>query len=278
MASQLIQATFRLYLDCAVKAAKGLYRNWIILVGSVLSLVVLVITALVVSRLGMIGEFIIGIVSAFFTSLLFSWISDTSRKDRLTWSSLWQFDADLFFKVINVGFFLFLIRFFTDTLIRGMNAQAIELLLAMVMAILFNCVSEVVYTHRYDGITALGHSINFIKENWIEWFIPYIILTAPTLGAGAVLLSFLFFTPLFPPAPIFLPWFQDFYIAIMSGMSPSILQSLTGAFLLLYTLWPLALIGLLVLIYCLWFMLFRAHLFIALDTSSRRQRVFNYKK
>ena len=262
MAAQLIQATLHLYLDCAVKAAKGLYRNWVLIVGALFSFIVLVISASVVLRLGQIGGFILGIIFSFFISLLLSWISDTSRKDRLRWSSLWQFDSDLFVKVINVGFFLFLIRFVGSKLINGVNADAIWLLFAVLIAILFNCVAEVVYTHRFDGMTALRHSINFVKENWIEWFIPNLILIAPFVGVGTY---FLFFTPLFPPAPILLPWIlgQGIHGITSAGLEPTFTSLFTG---------------LLLLIYSLWFMLFRAHLFIALDTSSRRQRIFNYKK
>jgi uncharacterized integral membrane protein len=50
------------------------------------------------------------------------------------------------------------------------------MLLYWVAFILLNCLPEVIYQKHYDLKEMFQYSFSFVKENWIDWFVPNIFL------------------------------------------------------------------------------------------------------
>ena len=159
----------------------------------------------------------------------------------------------MFFNTLGVAFILFLVlivvRLFVAPTIPWMFS-----IVQLVFFLVFNPVPEVIYTHRFDGMHALSHAAGFVKDNWIEWFIPLLILMAPViyLNAGSAVWILADTELLLPAMAIVKVW--------------SIFGQVVGH--------ALSIIGILIAI---WFMLFRAYLFLSLDSSSRRQRIYKWK-
>ncbi|WZL74519.1 hypothetical protein QBE52_07220 [Clostridiaceae bacterium 35-E11] len=73
---------------------------------------------------------------------------------------------------VNYGASLFL----RPILNIGIGPISLWLFLQGAAFILFNCLPEVIYQKDYMVGDSFTYCIDFVKENWIDWFIPNIIL------------------------------------------------------------------------------------------------------
>lgn len=254
----LARVTASLYRESAAKALRGLRVNWLVVPASIGAYFLYnAVSGVLPSFLpGMAGGLALGLFQAFLLSCYYSWLSSTVRNDRLGWGDLMRFDQELFFGVIGIGFLLFISDLVLSQLTAGMDAHVVLLCAQLFIAIVLNPIPEVLYTHRFDGTHAVSHSFKFVRDNWIEWFVPFVLFMAPffLLGYGALgALGTLTSTdPLLPAAAAVRPWFG----LALGGFGSIILAGIFGIT-----------VG-------TWFMLFRGHLFVALDTTSRRRRIF----
>lgn len=127
---------------------------------------------------------------------------------------------------------------------------------------MLNPAPEVIYQLRHGSpLEVFKSSYDFVLENWIEWFLPLVILLGPLgltfflqlstrLGRGAGLN---FMQMLVLPVTALSAWLAQ--IGVPEGISS----------ILVLVLAPPA---------AVFMFLFRGHLFHALHTSSRRQRLF----
>jgi hypothetical protein len=271
----LVRSTLQLYRECAVKASVGVKRNWPILLGSLglyLTFDLLVRTVPYIFP-GMAGGFVLGMAQATLLSIWYDWISETRRGARISFQNLLRFDYGLFVCVISVGFIFFVVNLLLSQLLRGIDATFFLAAVSMLMGILFNASAEIIHTHRYQGTHVLAHSMRFVRDNWIEWFVPFVVFLAPLLLLGSATVNFGQFIwglvmtlaatdPLLPITIALRPW-MVLGLVVLSKIP-------FGPFIHLFTF----LLGLCGLVLGTWFMLFRAHLFLALDGSSRRSRIF----
>jgi hypothetical protein len=123
------------------------------------------------------------------------------------------------------------------------------------LVLIFNAVPEVIHQRRYDGLTALIYAANFTRANWIEWFLPLLVLVLPVL--------------------IILP---SYFLGVLASTEP-----LLPALVIVHSWEPLgyyagSVMSLTGLVLGNWFMLFRAQLFNELDGGSRRRMVYRAKQ
>ena len=170
---------------------------------------------------------------------------------------LTHFEASLFFAIISVAFLIFIVDFLARPLLGDPGSRWAFWVIQLAIFILLNAVAEVIYIQRAEGIEAMGQSVNFIKENWIEWFTPLLIFFLPLLriNPSEVLVNFAQADPLIPPLPVIAE-----VGALLSQYAPAL--GIVGTVLAVA-------IG-------NWFMVFRGHLFITLAGSNRRQRIMQY--
>jgi hypothetical protein len=133
-----------------------------------------------------------------------------------------------FWSVINLFFVLWIADLLLSPLLRSDAGLALLVLLAKF--IILNAAPEVIYVRgSYGGIETIKRSVSFLQQNWIEWYLPNLLM-------GGLLYA------------------ADRFLAI-----PELVFAIVaGAFIH-------------------WAMIFRGHLFLALDGSSHRQRVFKYR-
>ncbi len=247
-----IKAIIAVYYDCAQNATKGLIRNWIILPASIAAFIITIVAATPLQSLGIVGGFVLGLIQTALLSLYYSWLSETHSKQKIGLKDLFNMDWSLFMSVISVAFLIWIIQWITLTLINGLHVEWIAACVMFVLIVVFNSLPETIYIHRYESTQAMQESFSFIQKNWIEWYIPFFILLSPWIIASPSEISMIMANTyvLFPVSIL---------IMVPSGWVP-------GLGMMATTLLGIVLAN--------WFMLFRAHLFSALESGTRRQRAF----
>ena len=262
---EIIKATLQAYRQAASKASHSLRRNWLIVPASVLAYVSLGIMATVVSPLGIAGGFILGIYQVFLLSLFYLWLETAQERAALRFKELVRFDYGMFSATISVAFIIFLFRYLAD-----MTGQATDFpLVFFVNAGLFvacNAIPEVIYIQRYESIPALKEAFEFTKNNWIEWFLPFLILALPVLiTEPELLLRLITGAEAMLPALLLVTLVNIGTDKAVMFFPTSSVESAHGLSLFL---------SLIALVVATWFMLFRGFLFHELNGGTRRQRIF----
>ncbi len=251
----VVSATIAMYVDCAVKAAQGLKKNWLLLVASVLAYLVFQFAAQLLFPFGMAGGMILGLVEIAFLTMYYSWIARTIQREKLKAHNFKEFDTSMFFSLISVSFIIWMVEYVVGlSAIPSGNSMMVSFV-RLGIVILFNALPEVIYINRMESIPALQESASFTIRNWIEWYLPFALIIFPWLLSSLDVVS-LVLSQTHPLLPV-----------LMVVTSPALLLRASSEIAALgVTLLGVALAN--------WFMLFRGHLFMALQSGSRRQRVF----
>lgn len=260
-----VQATCAAYLRAARKANEGMIRSWPIIPASLALFLLHSLLANLLQGLGMAGGFVLGMIQITLLSLYYGWLSDTAHGQKLRFKDLASLDYSLFSDILNAAFILFLIGFVLQTLSRGTSLGNLQLIMQLVIAVVLNALAEAVYLSRRQGLDALSHAADFMRHNWIEWIITWLVPLIPAFGAGLGYFALMLATsePLLPallPAGVLLR-------AALGFAPPEMFFSGELGFLALGgTILVTTLVN--------WLMLFRADLYLWLDSSSRRSRAF----
>ena len=259
----LLKATLAMYRDCAVDAAKVLLLNWKLPLMSVAAFIAFMASALVFSRFGMAGGFILGIINIVLLTFYYRWISECVRHTTLSWRDYFEFSYPLFSAVINTAFVLYIAQFVLGSLTTGLNALPLISCVNLGVFVLFNALPEVIYLRGAQGMEAFAESFRFVKDSWIEWFLPLALLFSPLIAASpmAVLLSLSSGEALLPAL--------KFVQLIGPMVSSLVLAAVDGGSMLVQLF-----ISILCILIATWFMLFRGFLYRELESGSRRQRAF----
>lgn len=254
----ILRATAGIYRDAIVSACRDLFRNWPIVIGSVGIYFIYTISASLLSEFGFAGGMVAGMIQIALLSLYYAWISQSVERERLSFANLIEFDVGLFFNVISVAFILFIAQFVLQQLTQGLDATFLILCVQLAIVLIFNAIPEVVHLHRIESMPALSEAARFTRDNWIEWYAPFLLLISPwlILNPLSVLLAISGSNPLLPP------------LLIIQG------ATVVGFYWSPPMQWGLVIIAIVV---ANWLMLFRAHLFKALESGTRRQRAYRAK-
>jgi len=236
-----------LYWTTAKKASGYFLRSWLLVPISIGLFLINVLLMGLAAPLGFAGGFIIGLGQLLLLTVYYNLLIKSLEPHGLRFKQLQDLDFSLFFDLLSVAFIFFIAKFLVHSLFSGMGElQAATLLLQLGIVILFNCIPEVIYLSRQQGLEALTTSLQFIKNFWLEWFIPLLLLAIPAIlfYSDATVLLLARSHELLPPLFIIQGWmvFGD----LIGGLAT-----------------------LVALIVASWFMLFRAELYRALEGRSR---------
>jgi len=252
----LLKATWALYKDSAVDAAKGLGRSMFAVLALALAFVVLAVVGALVGGFGMAGGFIMGLVEVVVIGWYLSLVEvGVVANRRVTFSDLRQNVGRYFWEVISILFI-----FWIGELVLGMAAPAVLLVAVPVCVLLFNPVPEMIYQERTQSMALLSDSLRFMQENWPEWLGAQ-LLAGVFLGGWA----WLVFGGRPDPAMIlklvqvFGPWFGFIQVGSYALASLAVGGFIGAVVILAFTHF---------------FMLFRGHLYRRLRHSSRRGRAW----
>jgi len=237
------------YSNAARLATKGLIRNWVLVLASIAAFILYQSTAQLFGRFGFAGGMVVGLANLLLLTLYYSWLSEVSDGGRLEVKELIKLDYSLFSGTINAAFIIYLATLLASYVFHGSNS-ALILILNLLIVLVFNALPESLYIQRYDGMGALSFAANFTRENWIEWYLPFVLLLTPflyQLGSMPALIALSGSTPFLPASIIVLGATE---VLVMFGINQ----------------WLGLLLG---VILSNWFMLFRAELFRSLERGVR---------
>jgi len=182
--------------------------------------------------------FLGGIILSGLLSCYLYFLGEVVRGMRVSLRELRVSIGKYLWSVLAVVFVLWVAQFLLAmALPRTPNAALFFRFFNLAAFILLNAVPEVLYLRGiHGGLATFERSFRFIQENWLEWFIPNLPLLA-------------------------LAWFGVDLVGLLFAFVPSlnpIALMLVAAFGALFHT----------------FMVFRGHLFEALDGSSHRQRMY----
>jgi hypothetical protein len=168
---------FRLYASCLKKAFAGLKNNaWTVLLPVALLLVNGLLIP-IVAGLGVIGSFILPLIWAAGISCYLYFVSETVAGAPVRISELQRSIGAYFWSVINLMFVLWIAQWVLDIVLRGnRNAGTLWQIVMLAVVILLNPAPEIIYEKgTYGGLATVQACIEFIQQNWIEWFIPNLL-------------------------------------------------------------------------------------------------------
>jgi hypothetical protein len=235
----ILQVTLWIYLTALQKSWQCVSKNLIVSFAPLAYGLIMSLAGLVAAPLGIIGGFILGLASQACVSSGLHLIKNmiTSGKADLN-DFLNGFTAYLW-DLLTLAFILWIpLRLAAFALGSVPNGDLIYFMIQAALYILLNPVPEFIYQSRTSGLELLSASYNFIVENWLEWLLPNIVLTA----AGFFLLRFVY--SIVAVLPYFVQWFV---IAFGFGL------------------------------FLTYFMTFRGFLFAELHGTTRRSRMYRYK-
>ena len=249
---EAVLATIASYKDAALEASRALAKNWLLLIASIGAFALKSFCSALLAPLGMGGGFVLGLVEVALLSCYYSWISEVVRRGKLSVRDFFEFNYGLFICTINTAFILFIATLIIQQLTIGMHAVWVVLCVNLGIFIIFNALPEAIYIHGYNGVQAFSESSRFVRENWIEWYIPLIIFLSPLLLQS-------------PQASLFLLSGANPLLPVLTLIQASI-EGLGN-----YVEFLLPFVSLVV---ATWFMIFRGFLFKDLESGSRRQRIY----
>jgi len=251
----LARSTRDIYLECIRDASKRLITNWILLPAVISLYILIVISQTLFSGFGFAGGFIVGLIGIAFMTLFYSWIEDIARRSRLKLRYMVQFDTALFFSLISFAFFFWIFSFGLQSFAQNADAAILVAIVFLLTALILNPIAETIYIHRFDGFQSILHAARFTLENWLEWLLPLTLLLLPWLLLAPLLTLFTFSQT------------HPLLSSLAIVRSASLLQ--------VGIPYVAEILGLIVVI---WYTIFRGFLFLKLDSSSRRQRLYRAKQ
>ena len=235
---KIVQVTLWMYAVALRRSLEAVAKNWIVSFAPVAYGLIMSATVALVAPLGLIGGVILGLVSQACVSSALYLIENIVRIGKTNFDDFVKGFGVYLWELVRIAFILWIPLQVLAMALSGVpNGRLIYLFVQIVLYVVLNPVPEFIYQTRASGIELLGASYNFIVENWIEWFVPNIILT--------VLAYFLL--RMLSVSAIGLPGFAQFFIVAFG-------------------------LGL-----CLtYIMVFRGFLFAELHGSTRRGRAYRY--
>lgn len=226
----------------------------------------------IAAPLGMAGGFLLGAVNALLVGATLRLIEQSLSAARtIQFTDVTESFGHYFWDIIGVGFVLWLPTMALDL---GMQAnpygQFLSSACMLLFFILLNPAPEVIYQVRHDSpLDVFKTSYDFVLEHWVEWFLPFAVLTLPVVLSPSGLREFFalsgrvgrgagldFFQILVLPFTLVAGWLS------YAGIHPDV------QWIVLLLLTPSVATAIL---------LFRGHLFALLHGSSRRQRLFAHQ-
>ena len=246
-------------LSALSTAGDSLKKGWPWLLFPLLYFVTLSIVANIAGIFGgLAGGFILGIVQGLIIAHYLLGVRAGVKRERVLkeehLSGMWE----LFIVLINSLFILFIVSFLVSMLF-GSNPELHWVKAAVTLSIFLVCnpILEIATFRGDSGMDAIRSSFEFVRDNFLQWFLPQVVLLSPVI--------------LFFGSRIIHP----FASGSISNL-PEIIVGLIASTVLGSGI-PVWLSVIVSSVATYLFFAFRGALFLELSTGSRRQREFRAK-
>lgn len=171
------------------KTSKLFLSNWAIVftgfVYTILNIALFIIIGILFSNsiLGFFSGIISAIVSSAMISNFLYLLNQIMRYGKITFQDFKDGFTVYLWKVYGVLFIgwaaSFLYGRIIEPVIYSINyslAGTLSFIISLLVLILMNALPETIYQKHYSAWETVTYTFNFVKENWIEWFVPNIIM------------------------------------------------------------------------------------------------------
>jgi hypothetical protein len=234
-----IKALLWIYRTALSRSAELLVRNWGIIFAPLAYSVLLSLATLIFSPFGLIGGMLLTAVAAACASSGLYLLQNVVRVGKANVNDFLKGFSVYLGEVLTIAFILWIpLMLLSRVAYASPEGAFIIVAVRILLYVFLNPVPELIYQSRLSGLTLLSASYEFIVSNWIEWFLPNVVITA----LGYLLLQWL------NQLAAYLPWFLEFFF----------ISSAFGLFLT-------------------FLMIYRGMLFSDLNGTTRRSRLFRYR-
>jgi len=229
----------RIYQNCFSKALKISKRYWWVSISLLIYFFIERLVGKFVLPFGpWVGGLILALVRDACVSSFLVMVEAMIREERILLNDFKRSFWVYFWDVIGVFFLFFIVELLVIAPLGQAGLVWAVLGIYFAFLILFNPIPELIYNERHGTIELYQRAYGFIVANWIEWFVPNLLI----MGVYG-----------------FVVFFLMEYFPIRN-------------LLLFYAVW-----GSFSALYVYFFMIFRGLLFKELHRSSRRMRIFQYR-
>lgn len=153
-------------------------RSWKLVLIQIAGLVSLGLISLILPK-GFVFSLILGLILAYFLSAYLCLVRYGLDGEKFDFESLKQDTNTLFSYVISALFTFFLLNFMFDILsemkIAILDINFLKAAIGILLAVFLNPLPEVIYIRGGNVAETFQVSFEFVKENFIEWFIPILV-------------------------------------------------------------------------------------------------------
>jgi len=176
--SLLVKSTLSLYKRCFMQAFRVSLRSWKLFFIQIAGLVILGLVSLILPK-GFVSSLILGLILAYFLSCYLCLVRYGLDGEKFDFESL-MYDANALFSFVISALFTFFLLNFIFEIISGMKIAAINTnflksAFGILVAVFLNPLPEVIYIRGGSVAETFQVSFEFVKENFIEWFLPVIV-------------------------------------------------------------------------------------------------------
>lgn len=235
----IVKATLWIYQRSLKRACALAASNWILILAPLVYSVIFSVAIFFLLPLGFLGRLLLLLVGDACMSSGLHLIENILKTGKLDFHDFIRGFTVYLWEIVRISFILWIPMMVAGRVLASLpNGPLFFMFIQIAVYIFFNALPELIYQGRASGLELLGASYNFIVENWVEWFIPNILIGV----GGYALLSAL------PSLAGVLPHSLAVFVHVW----------LTGLFLT-------------------YFMVYRGALFAELHGSSRRGRIYRYR-
>lgn len=177
---EIIKDLYYTNKSIAKQALDSTIKNWpIIFTGLFYSTVTLMLLMILGSLWILAGFAMVIITSALISNYLYL-INAILNRGYFTLQDFKEGFSPYLRKVWSISFIFYaasLIINFISPLITGIiGYRAFSLIIVVLSFVFFNPIPEVTYQKHYGPWDTITYTVEFVKDNWIEWFVPNLVL------------------------------------------------------------------------------------------------------
>jgi len=179
--------TLDIYRKVFTRAAALAVRNWAVLGTVFVYSAVMSASGVMASMLGIIGGFLVSLVSAACVGSFLYLVEMMVRTSRVSLEDFRSSFGRYLWDVVGVAFLSWI--FFslaTPAMLQMPQGHLILLCVELGIFVFFNAVPELIYLGHYSSVQLLSESYAFVSANWIEWFPANIAAAAILYAVNAI--------------------------------------------------------------------------------------------
>lgn len=193
----LVFTTLHVYREAFRDAVVGFARNWYV-PGIHVGYLVLSGLAMQLSALFgyPVGGFVFSFILTGFVASYYATVSSAVEREKVKLQYLWEEMLPLYAPFLNTIFILWLINFVVGAFSHG--PVLLHVGITVLMVVVFNPLPEIITATRHRSLQGFAESVEFVAENFVEWFLPFLVpaIIASLFNFGLLLVFFSTTNPL----------------------------------------------------------------------------------